>query len=110
MRTLKTHFKTICYFQISDFNNEDVFVHASAIIRNNPHKYKPSLNEGEPVEFDLLKSMPFKTKLKKSIQIFRHLNIILGGDGKLEAVNVTGPNGVEVQGSEYSPDKSNFLV
>jgi len=66
-----------------DYNNEDVFVHASAIIRNNPNKFKPSLNEGEPVEFDILKR----------------------ADGKLEAVNVTGPEGTSVEGSRYSPDK-----
>lgn len=43
----------------SDYNNEDVFVHASAIIKNNPNKYKASLSEGEPVEFDILKSNCF---------------------------------------------------
>jgi len=31
---------------------------------------------------------------------------IQGADGKLEAVNVTGPKGQFVQGSQYSPDKS----
>lgn len=66
-----------------DYNNEDVFVHASAIIKNNPNKYKASLSEGEPVEFDILKR----------------------ADGKLEAVNVSGPEGLNVQGSRYSPDK-----
>lgn len=66
-----------------DYNNEDVFVHASAIIKNNPNKYKASLSEGEPVEFDILKR----------------------ADGKLEAVNVSGPKGLNVQGSRYSPDK-----
>ncbi|CAF0712997.1 unnamed protein product [Brachionus calyciflorus] len=70
-----------------DYNNEDVFVHSSAIIKNNPNKYKPSLNEGEPVEFDILKR----------------------ADGKLEAVNVSGPNGSNVEGSRYSPDKINRL-
>ena len=44
------------FLLFSDYNNEDVFVHSSAIIKNNPNKYKPSLNEGEPVEFDILKS------------------------------------------------------
>jgi len=67
-----------------DYNNEDVFVHASAIIKNNPNKYKASLSEGEPVEFDILKR----------------------ADGKLEAVNVSGPQGLNVQGSRYSPDKN----
>lgn len=69
-----------------DYNNEDVFVHSSAIIKNNPNKYRPSLNEGEPVEFDILKR----------------------ADGKLEAVNVSGPQGSNVEGSRYSPDKSIF--
>jgi cold shock CspA family protein len=67
-----------------DYNNEDVFVHSSAIIKNNPSKYKPSLSENEPVEFDILK---------------------IGADGKLEAVNVSGPQGQSVQGSRFSPDK-----
>jgi len=66
-----------------DYNNEDVFVHSSAIIKNNPNKYKASLSEGETVEFDILKR----------------------DDGKLEAVNVSGPNGLNVIGSRYSPDK-----
>jgi len=69
-----------------DYNNEDVFVHSSAIIKNNPNKYKPSLNEGEPVEFDILKR----------------------ADGKLEAVNVSGPHGGSVEGSRYSPDKKDL--
>lgn len=69
-----------------DYNDEDVFVHASAIVKNNPDKFKPSLCEGEPVEFDILKR----------------------ADGKLEAVNVSGPHGANVQGSRYSPDKTEF--
>ena len=35
-------------------------------------------------------------------------HIFQGPDGKLEAVNVTGPNGAEVIGSEYAPEKSNY--
>ena len=49
----------------SDYNDEDVFVHASAIVKNNPEKYKPSLCEGEPVEFDILKS--------NSIHVYKHI-------------------------------------
>jgi len=71
-----------------DYNDEDVFVHASAIVKNNPEKYKPSLCEGEPVEFDILKR----------------------ADGKLEAVNVSGPHGANVQGSRYSPDKNEYAT
>lgn len=74
-------------FYLSDYNNEDVFVHSSAIIKNNPNKYKASLSEGEIVEFDILKR----------------------DDGKLEAVNVSGPNGLNVVGSRYSPDKSKYF-
>jgi cold shock CspA family protein len=46
----------VIFYYNSDYNNEDVFVHSSAIIKNNPSKYKPSLSENEPVEFDILKS------------------------------------------------------
>lgn len=66
-----------------DYNNEDVYVNSVSIVRNNPGKYKASLADGETVEFDILKRPT----------------------GKLEAVNVTGPNGEAVLGSEYSPDK-----
>ncbi len=95
------------YYSKSDYNNEDVFVHASAIIKNNPNKYKASLSEGEPVEFDILKS---KQKRKKKLLFFHGFKLCfnnLGADGKLEAVNVSGPEGLNVQGSRYSPDKSN---
>ena len=72
-----------CLIFLRDYNNEDFFVHASAIIKNNPNKYKASLSEGEPVEFDILKR----------------------ADGKLRKC-------LKFQGSRYSSDisiKKNFL-
>ncbi|XP_069809174.1 Y-box-binding protein 2 isoform X1 [Dendropsophus ebraccatus] len=116
---------------------EDVFVHQTAIKRNNPRKFLRSVGDGETVEFDvvegeklflgpeaLLKARQATSRAPSARQATSRApsarqatsrapsahtcHITKEVNEGAEAANVTGPGGVPVKGSRFAPNRRRF--
>ncbi|XP_068856726.1 uncharacterized protein [Aphelocoma coerulescens] len=72
-------------FITRDDTGEDLFIHRTAIKRNNPKNYLQSVGDGEVVQFDIVQ-----------------------GKKGLQAANVTGPGGIPVKGSRYAQNYKQY--
>lgn len=94
-------------FSSREDTNEDIFVHQTAIVKNNPRKYLRSVGDEEKVEFDIVQGKNRIFFWKRLIRTWWVFCFFLGEKG-LEAANVTGPNGDSVQGSKYAADRRQY--
>ena len=69
-------------FIIRDDTKEDLFVHQTVIVKNNPKKAIGSLSQGERVEFD-----------------------VIAGERGVVASRVSAPRGSRVEKSPYAPER-----
>lgn len=79
------NFKNGFGFVTRNDNNQDIFVHRSGIQHLNSNS-QPGLDDGEPVEFDIVQE-----------------------GNRLIAINVTGPSGNTLRGSKYASAPVNPL-
>ena len=84
--------------------NEDIFVHQTAIVKNNPRKYLRSVGDEEKVEFDIVQGA-WRLRRSRFSLVFLFFS---PGEKGYEAANVTGPNGDSVQGSKYAADRRQY--